>query len=217
MGCQIFTKLPLIINCSFVLLYLVSSNLVYSPAPHLLLPLVAEFLSFYVLASQITRLAEGNLVFSWKWSCNFYLWFLPCPQTWPVFLKALCCRGSHSLLHEGWGCPSSWLQNGRRCKFSTWSTGGVCRCGVGGFLRRGSPGDVLEFLLNSQDMQQDLHRFNAFWSSHLPLSQFLRPPKSWSSHCGCCWRETVFSSSVLDRYVSWALTFPFRRSCCWLI
>lgn len=35
-----------------------------------------------------------------------------------------------------------------------------------------------------------------------------RPPKSWSSHCGCCGRETVFSSSVLDRCISWTLTFP---------
>lgn len=67
-------------------------------ASHILLPLVAESLSFYVFSHSYNspcRLLETSILFSRRWHCSSWLWFLPCPQSLVCFSESTLFTRAH--------------------------------------------------------------------------------------------------------------------------
>ena len=65
---------------------------IYIPALHFLLPLVAEFLSFYAFSGSYSSpdwLLETSLLFSRRWCYSSSLWFPLAYRSRSVFLRAL--------------------------------------------------------------------------------------------------------------------------------
>ena len=139
------------------------------PAPYLLLPPVAEFLSLYIFSgSGITpgQVQTSSLLFSLRWHHSSRYGFSLAHRTWLAFCK--CSLDVHqsllSLALSG-ACTWSWLQSWGRCGWDQ-PVVGDASCWI---LHVRLSQQLMGRLPDGVQAQEKPHPFNALWESYLSL------------------------------------------------
>ena len=140
--------------------------LLYRCIPFFLLPLVAEFLSFYVFPVSSTRqAATGNLAcFSEGGTvtqdCGFSLAHRPWPVFWVYLLSELTLPSALGTIQEE--LP--------KCVFSTWGIEDAYTPNRETFRWDTPRGSQVDFLPKPGMLTAGMHPLNALWYPSLPLS-----------------------------------------------